>query len=53
MKKYLLMALVAFALAVVMPQRASAQKFALVDMEYVLSNPVSYTHLTLPTTDVV
>lgn len=42
MKKYLVMAVAAIAVILAMPHKAQAQKFALVDMEYVLSNYPPY-----------
>ena len=57
MRKSVLLMILLFAVGMT----ASAQKFALIDMEYILknipayerANAVSYTHLTLPTTPYV
>lgn len=42
MKKFLLFAIAAVVLAIAFPQKAAAQKFALVDMEYILANIPAY-----------
>lgn len=42
MKKYLMIALAVVAVILALPNSAKAQKFALVDMEYVLSNLPAY-----------
>ena len=42
MKKFLLLAIALVAVAIAFPQKVAAQKFALVDMEYILANLPAY-----------